>query len=105
MSECIFCKVIAGAFGTEFLYEDEHCVIFRDINPKAKTHLLIVPRKHIPSVAHVEEEDKSNMGNLIWSAKKIAEKLKLPAYRLQIHVGKEAGQEIFHLHVHLMSNF
>lgn len=105
MDDCIFCKVIAGAFGTEFLYEDGNCVIFRDINPKAKTHLLIVPRKHIPSVAHVEEEDKSNMGNLICAAKKIAEKLKLPAYKLQIHVGKEAGQEVFHLHVHLMSNF
>ena len=105
MDDCIFCKVIAGAFGTEFLYQDKDCVIFRDINPKAKTHLLIVPRKHIPSVAHVEPKDKLNMGHLIWAAKKIGEDLGLKAYKLQIHVGKEASQEVFHLHVHLMSNF
>lgn len=101
--ECIFCKISKGEFGTEFLHEDELCVIFRDIKPKAPTHLLIVPKKHIPSLFHLEEGDSKIASHLIMRAKKIAEKLGLTGYNLQINVGKSGGQEIFHLHIHLMS--
>ncbi len=104
-SDCIFCKILNGEAGTEFLHEDDNCVIFRDIHPKANTHLLIVPRRHIPSIIDVTDNDKELISDLILNAKKIAEKLKLNGYNLQINVGKDGGQEIFHLHIHLMSKF
>ncbi len=105
MSDCIFCSIIGGGMGTEFLLEEEDYVVFRDINPKAKTHLLIVSKKHIPSVADMEQADRPIMGELIWAAKRVADDLSLKAYKLQVHVGSEAGQEIFHMHVHLLSNY
>ena len=105
MSDCIFCKIVNGEIGTEFLYEDSDCVVFRDINPKTATHLLIVSKKHIPSIADMEMGDKKIIANLVACAKKIAEKLELKGYNLQINGGKEGGQEIFHLHIHLMSKF
>ena len=85
--------------GTEFLYEDEGCVVFRDINPKAKTHLLLVSKRHIPSIADMEEGDEQVVGYLFKIAQKVAKDLTLPGYKLQINVGKEGGQEIFHLHI------
>ena len=103
--DCIFCKISNGEMGTEFLYEDDKCVIFRDINPKSKTHLLIVSKKHISSIADLEETDKMVVSHLIYAAKNIADKLNLKGYNLQINVGKEGGQEILHLHIHLMSKF
>lgn len=104
MSDCIFCKISKGQFGTEFLYQDEEIVVFRDINPKAKTHLLVVPKRHIDSVMALDVSDELLMGKLIMAGKKVAEDLKLDGYKLQIHVGESGGQEIFHIHVHLLSN-
>lgn len=86
------------------MHEDEDLVVFRDINPKAKTHLLIVPKRHIDSLFTLEEGDELLIGKLIFAAKKTAEKLKLDGYKLQIHVGEAGGQEVFHIHVHLLSN-
>lgn len=105
MSDCIFCKIVGKVIPTEFLYEDDDCVVFRDINPKSNTHLLIVSKKHISSVAEMEDGDSKIVGNLVLCAKRVAEKLGLTGYNLQINVGKDGGQEVFHLHVHLMSNF
>ncbi len=104
MSDCIFCKIIKREIPSEFLYEDENCVIFKDIHPKAKTHLLIIPKKHIHSIAEMEEGDEKIVGHLTRCAKSIGNKLNLSGYQLQINVGKDGGQEIFHLHIHLMSN-
>mgnify|MGYP001608433280 FL=1 len=104
MSDCIFCKIINKEIPSEFLYEDENCVIFKDIHPKAKTHLLIIPKKHIHSIAEMEEGDEKIVGHLTRCAKSIGNKLNLSGYQLQINVGKDGGQEIFHLHIHLMSN-
>ena len=104
MSDCIFCKIINKEIPSEFLYEDENCVIFKDIHPKAKTHLLVLPKKHIPSIAEMEEGDEKIVGHLTRCAKSIGSKLNLSGYQLQINVGKDGGQEIFHLHIHLMSN-
>ncbi|MBI5754378.1 histidine triad nucleotide-binding protein [Candidatus Peregrinibacteria bacterium] len=103
MNDCIFCKIIEKQIPCEFLHEDELAVIFRDIHPKAKTHLLIVPKKHIHSIAQMEEGDEKIVGHLMRMAQKIGDKLGLSGYNLQINVGKDGGQEIFHLHVHLMS--
>lgn len=105
MEECIFCKIIKGEFGTKFSHEDDTCVIFQDIHPKAATHVLVVPKKHITSIAEMDDADEKTVGHLIMAAKKIAETLKLKGYNLHINVGKEGGQEVPHLHVHLMSKF
>ncbi len=104
MQDCIFCKISNGEIKTEFLFEDDKCVIFKDINPKAKIHLLIVPKHHLPSISEIEEQDKNLLGHLLFCAKKIGEQLTLDGYKLQINVGESGGQEIFHIHVHLMAN-
>ena len=105
MSDCIFCKISAGQFNTEFLYEDDDLVIFKDINPKAKTHLIAVPKKHIASIAEMEDSHTHLIGKLFLACKKIADTLGLKGYTLHVNVGKEGGQEIFHIHVHLLSKF
>ncbi len=97
---CIFCKIIRGDFNTEFVYENEHLVVFKDINPKAPVHLLVVPRLHVPSLN--ELDDKDLLGELMLGVKEAAKKVGLKSYRTQINTGKEAGQEVFHLHIHVM---
>jgi histidine triad (HIT) family protein len=103
MKDCLFCQIIAGVIPKEFVYQDEEAVAFRDLNPQGKTHLLIVPRKHISSIKEMEEEDQSLIGHLFWVAKKLAEKENLVGYNLVFNVGEEGGQQIFHLHLHLLS--
>jgi len=105
MSDCIFCKISSGLFDTDFVYEDDLCVVFPDINPKAKTHLLVVPKSHLPSIAESEATDKDLLGHLLHVCKIVADNLGLPGFRLQINVGKDGGQEVFHLHIHLLSKF
>lgn len=101
--ECLFCKIANKEIPSEIIYEDEKFVVFKDIKPQAPVHLLIIPRKHIHSVDHVEIEDKSLMGELILAAQKIAKKKNLKGYKLQINVGRDGGQLIDHLHIHLLS--
>jgi len=105
MSDCVFCKILNKDIPAEFIYEDEECIAFRDINPKAETHVLIVPKEHIDSVMEMSDKDEKLIGHLVFAAKKIAEKLNLSGYNLQFNVGKDGGQEIFHIHLHLMSKF
>ena len=105
MEDCIFCKIIAGEIPSEFIYEDDQAVVFKDISPKAPTHLLILPKKHIPSIAEADESDSGLLGHLLIVAKKVAVQLGLKGYNLQINVGKDGGQEVFHVHIHLMSKF
>jgi len=105
MSDCVFCKIIAGEIPSKFLYEDDKSVVFNDIHPKDKTHLLIVPKKHIHSIAEMEEGDEKIAGHLIHVAQRLGINMKLGGYKLQINVGRDGGQEIFHLHVHLTSKF
>lgn len=99
-NDCIFCKIINGDFGTEFVYENEYCVVFKDINPKAPVHLLVVPRVHVESLN--ELEDKNLMSELLMAVKETTKKIGLKSYRVQINTGKEAGQEVFHLHIHIL---
>ena len=103
MKNCLFCKIINKEVPSDIIYEDDKITAFKDIHPKAPIHLLIVPKKHIPSVDHVEIEDKTLMGELILTAQKIAREKKLKRYRLQINVGRPAGQLIDHLHLHLLA--
>jgi len=101
MSEdCIFCKIIRGDFNTEFVYETENTVVFNDINPKAPVHLLVCPKKHVDSLN--ELEDKEIMAELLQTVKDAAKKVGLKAYNVQINTGKDAGQEVMHLHLHVL---
>ena len=104
MEDCLFCKIIKKEVSAEIVYEDDVFLSFKDIDPKAPLHLLIIPKKHIPSVNHLENEDEELMGKLILTAKKIAKEQGLfeKGYRLIINVGKEGGQAIEHLHLHLL---
>ena len=101
MSDCIFCKIINGDFGTEFVYENECSVVFKDINPKADTHLLVVPRLHVESLN--ELNDKNLLGELMMTVKAVTEKLGIKSFKTLINTGKEAGQEVFHLHIHILA--
>lgn len=98
--DCIFCKIINGDFNTEFVYENEYAVVFKDINPKAPIHLLVVPRVHVSSLN--ELEDKNLMGELLMAVKETTKKIGLKSYKTLINTGKEAGQEVFHLHIHIL---
>ncbi|MBA4336752.1 histidine triad nucleotide-binding protein [bacterium] len=102
MQDCLFCKILNKEINSEIVHEDDTCVAFKDINPKARVHLLIVPKKHIDSIAHMEEGDEKIMGHLINVAKKLAEQNDCKGYQLLFNVGREAGQIIFHVHLHLM---
>ena len=101
MSDCIFCKIINGDFGTEFVYKNEFAVVFKDINPKADTHLLVVPRLHVESLN--ELNDKDLLGELMMTVKTVTENLGMKSYRTVINTGKDAGQEVFHLHIHILA--
>ena len=101
--DCIFCKIARGEIPANKVYEDEEFVAFRDINPQAPTHILVIPKKHIESLSDVKEGDRELLGKLLWVAKKVAQELNLKkGYRLVINTGPDGGQEVLHLHVHLL---
>ena len=104
MDNCIFCKIANREIPTNFLYEDDLVVAFRDAHPIAPVHILVIPKKHIGSVTEISENDEELMGRLIMVAKKIAEDLKISekGYKLLIRVGEHGGQEVKHVHLHLI---
>ena len=104
MEDTIFGKITRGEIPTEFLYEDNHCVAIRDINPQAPTHVLIIPRKPIPRLVDSEAEDQELLGHLLWVAGRVADKLGVgEAFRLVINNGEGGGQTVFHLHLHILA--
>jgi len=105
--DCIFCKIINNEIPTEFLYEDERLVVFKDINPLAPIHLLLVPKKHIRGVNEIDDSDSEIVIDLIMTAKEMAEKVSVnkSGYRLFFNVEKGGGQEVFHLHLHLIGGW
>lgn len=105
MTKTIFQKILDKEIPSEFLYEDEHCVAIKDIHPKAPLHLLIIPRKAIPSINEVDENDKDLIAHLIYTGRALALRHKCEGYRLQFNVGAKGGQEVFHLHLHLLGWF
>jgi len=102
--ECIFCKIVAGEVPSDIVYQDEDFLAFRDILPKAPTHVLIIPKTHITSVAELTEGQQKLAGRLIIIAKNLAEKegIAKKGYRLVINCGPEGGQVVPHLHLHLI---
>jgi len=103
MEECVFCKIRDKEIPAEIVRETATLIIFKDINPKAKTHLLIVPKKHIESIKTVNEEDKEILGEMLLIAKKLGEEFQIPGFKLQFNVGREGGQEVDHLHLHFLA--
>jgi len=102
--DCIFCKIVAGQIGGAPLYQDEEVTAFRDINPVAPTHILIVPNKHLASVSEATAIDQAMLGKLLLTAAKLAqdEGIAAEGYRLVVNNGPQAGQVVFHLHIHLL---
>lgn len=102
--DCLFCKIISGAIPSNRVYEDDDVFAFKDINPQAPTHVLIVPKKHIPSVASLTEADVAVAGKLITVAAGLADSLGIAdrGYRLVVNAGEEGGQTVNHLHLHLL---
>ncbi len=102
--ECLFCRIAAGEIPSDIVYQDEEFLAFRDINPLAPTHILVIPRKHVSSLAQLADQQQELMGRLIILATRLAEKERIAerGYRLVINCGAEGGQVIGHLHLHLL---
>ena len=104
MSECIFCKIVNKEIASNIVYEDDLVVAFRDINPQAPVHILIVPKEHIPTLRDIDEEKKHLISHAYMVAKKIAENegIAEKGYRIVTNCGKDGGQTVYHLHFHLL---
>lgn len=104
MSNCLFCKIIDGDIPGEFVHSDDQCVVLRDINPQAPTHLLVIPRTHIESLDKASATDEAVLGHLLLVSANIARNLGLAdaGYRTVINTGAGAGQSVFHIHVHVL---
>ncbi len=104
---CIFCQIVQGKAPATIVYEDEYVIAFNDIHPKAPIHVLVVPRRHIPSLAHVTPDDEPLLGHMLYVAKRIAEEHGIleRGFRTIINTGPEGGQEIYHLHLHVIGGW
>jgi len=104
MTNCIFCKIINKDVPTNFLYEDELVIAFKDIRPLAPVHVLVIPKRHIESVKDLKDGDEKLAGRIVMVAKKMAEQLRIAdsGYKLLWRVGDDGGQEVPHIHVHLL---
>lgn len=103
MSDCIFCRIAAGEVPSDTVYEDAQVRVFRDINPKAEVHLLMIPREHIDSLAETGAAQEALLGHMLRLAPEVARRAGLEeGFRTVINTGAGAGQEVFHLHMHLL---
>ena len=102
--DCIFCQIVAGRVPSEIIYQDEEVIAFRDINPQAPIHQLIIPKRHIPSLAHLSEAELPLIGHMVNIANQLAKREGIAegGYRLVINCGKQGGQLVPHLHMHLL---
>jgi len=102
--DCLFCKIAAGEIPSEIIFESEELLAFRDINPQAPTHILIIPREHISTTNELEEKHAALVGKMILAAKQLAQKegVANQGYRLVFNCNRGAGQAVFHIHLHLL---
>ena len=101
-ADCIFCKIVDGSIPSKKIYEDDEVVVFNDINPSAKVHFLIVPKEHVDSLADCGAQHQAMLGKLLLLAPKLAKAQALAGFKTLINTGKDGGQEVFHLHVHVL---
>lgn len=102
---CVFCKIVNKEIPTDFIYEDNDVVVFADIKPSAPVHYLTVPKEHIQSIIYLQSNHQAIISKMIFAAKAVAEKLNLKGYKLVFNVGREGGQIIDHLHLHLLGGW
>jgi len=104
MSECLFCRIASGEIPSKIVFEDDKVFAFEDINPEAPVHIIIIPRKHIPTVLDMTDEDQELVGYMHMVANRIAAEKSLveDGFRLVMNCRKAAGQEVFHLHLHML---
>lgn len=103
MADCLFCKIAAGEIPSKSLYEDEKVFAFYDIDPKAPTHFLVIPKEHIVSCAGVNEENAALVGHIFTVIAKLTKELGLEDFRVVSNIGERAGQSVFHLHFHVLA--
>ena len=105
MEDCLFCKIIKGEIPSNKVYEDEEILAFHDIHPAAPIHILVIPKKHITSLAHLKKEEEEVIGKIYGVINEIAERegFKKEGYRVIVNCGKDGGQEVGHLHFHLLA--
>lgn len=104
MSDCLFCKILDGEIPCDRVYENDHVIAFRDVNPQAPTHILVIPRKHISTVNDLTADDKNIVGEMVLAAQAIAkqEGIEDDGYRLIMNCNEGAGQTVFHIHLHIL---
>ena len=102
--DCVFCQIVAGKIPSDILYQDEEVIAFRDINPQAPTHLLIISKRHIPTLAHLSDAETPLIGHMAKIANQLAREqgISESGYRLVINCGEQGGQLVPHLHMHLL---
>lgn len=105
MEDCIFCKIIKGEIPSNKVYEDDEILAFYDINPATPIHILVIPKKHIDCIAHLNKEDEALVGKIYGVINKIAEEkgFKEQGFRVIVNSGKDGGQEVMHLHFHILA--
>lgn len=101
-NQTVFGKILRGEIKTDRIYEDEHCIAFKDLQPQSPVHILVIPRLHIASLSEADEKQALLLGHLLLVAAKLAKKQGLIAWRTVINTGAEAGQTVFHLHLHVI---
>ena len=101
--DCLFCKIIAGQIPSTKVYEDDTTYAFKDINPKAKIHVLIVPKRHVANVSELAQSDTAQLEHIVEVAQSIADKEFHGEYRLVFNTGRDAGQTVFHAHAHVLT--
>lgn len=104
MTDCLFCKIEAGEINADMVFQDDNVIAFRDINPQASTHILIVPRRHIPTINDLADEDAALIGRLSTVARDLAAKegIAEDGYRIVMNCNEGAGQTVWHIHLHLL---
>ena len=104
MEDCLFCKIVKGEIPSTKVYEDEFVYAFKDINPEAPVHILVIPKKHIGSINKIEKEDEELIGKIFTTIKKVAKDQGIAesGYRVVSNCGKDAGQTVMHLHFHIL---
>ncbi len=103
--ECLFCKIAIGEIPSDVVFEDADIKAFKDIHPKAPVHLLVIPKVHIQSIAHLEANHSGIIAKLLYAAKDVAARSGLAGYKLVFNVGREGGQMIDHLHLHILGGW
>ena len=105
MSDCIFCKIATGDIPSTRVYEDDVCIAFNDLSPQAPTHILVIPRQHVDSLAEASQGDKDMLGHLLLASADIAREQGFSddGYRVVVNTNGDGGQTVFHLHVHLLA--